>query len=81
MLAKESTQKELEALKRHAAFGCLSDPEGISLYYKVGTHKKPIYRIVRGTSALEGYHLHARKLVTLPGFTKVNPHHKRHFGG
>ena len=47
---------------KYVQLGLLSDPPGVCMYYKARTCKTGlvIYRCIRGTSALEGYHLHLR---------------------
>lgn len=58
-----------EAAKRlrvHIKAGCLSDPPGVALYFEAGKDSATgcsLFRCVRGTNDLEGYHLHMRLLV------------------
>ena len=58
-----------EAAKRlrvHIKAGCLSDPPGVALYFEAGKDSATgcsLFRCVRGTIDLEGYHLHMRLLV------------------
>ena len=60
-----------EAAKRlrvHIEAGCLSDPPGVALYFEAGKDSATgcsLFRCVRGTNDLEGYHLHMRPLVAL----------------
>ena len=51
--------KEYESLLSHVRHGCLSDPEGVSLYHKDDNSS---IRCVRGTSQLECFHAHIRKI-------------------
>lgn len=50
------TSKAWDNLKKHAENGCLSDPEGLPLYYSVQgeTGAKSDLRCARGSSRLEG---------------------------
>ena len=52
---------EWNNLKKHAAYGCLSDDNTVSLYIERRKANKLLH-CVRGTSALEGYHKHVRQL-------------------
>ena len=56
------THTHTRPLPQYVQLGLLSDPPGVCLYYKVRTLKTGlvVYRCIRGTSALEGYHLHLR---------------------
>ena len=61
-LMTESLKAEFERQKCHILRGCLSDPEGMPMYRELrsnGFFKQ--LRCLRGTNALEGYHLHLRK--------------------
>lgn len=51
--------KEYKALLRHVQRGCLSDHPDVNLYYRVGNQ----LHCIRGTSCLEGYHYHVRKII------------------
>ena len=59
------TWKVFTNIITHVRKGCLSDMPGYNYYYVVGVTKEgyPIYKCVRGTSPLEGYHHHLRMLV------------------
>ena len=59
------TFKVHRAIVAHIRKGCVSDFPDYNYYFLVGTTKDgfPIYKSVRGTSALEGYHHHLRLLV------------------
>ena len=50
---------------KHIRKGCLSDVPGMSYYYQTGTDSKgiPIFKCIRGTSALEGFHQKIRQLI------------------
>jgi 3'-5' exonuclease len=49
----------------HVLRGCVSDPPDMPMYYHSKTRKNglPVYRTVRGTSQLEGFHYHVRSKV------------------
>ncbi|KAI3636130.1 hypothetical protein MIR68_005482 [Amoeboaphelidium protococcarum] len=49
-------KEEFAKLLIHAGRGCLSDPQGISLYYEKGKDKDglTLYRCIRGSSSVEG---------------------------
>jgi hypothetical protein len=50
---------------KHIRTGCLSDIEGLSYCVQVDEDKIgiPMYKCIRGTSALEGFHQKIRKLM------------------
>ena len=50
---------------QHIRKGCLSDVPGVTYYYETGVDSFgiPILHCFRGTSALEGFHQHLRKLL------------------
>lgn len=53
-------------LRVHIKAGCLSDPHAVPLYFEAGRDSATgcsLYRCVRGTNDLEGYHLHMRLLA------------------
>eukprot|EP00904_Undaria_pinnatifida_P008491 jgi/Undpi1/4772/HiC_scaffold_18.g08125.m1 len=58
-----------EAIKRlrvNIKAGCLSDPPGVALYFEAGKDSATgcsLFRCVRGTNDLEGYHLRMRPLA------------------
>lgn len=59
----------LEAVRRlrvHIIEDCCTDPPNQALYFEAGKDPETrctLYRCVRGTSDLEGYHFHMRKLI------------------
>lgn len=59
----------LEAIKRlrvHIMNDCCSDSPNEALYFEAGKDAEtlcPLFRCIRGTNDLEGYHLHMRLLV------------------
>lgn len=54
-IVTEAVLEQVDNLLKHVRKGCLSDPEGIPLYYQVGTKNGlPVYRCARGTSDVEG---------------------------
>ena len=58
----ETLRAEFQKQKRHILRGCLSDPEGMPMYREMwGSRIFKKLRCVRGTHALEGFHLHLRK--------------------
>jgi hypothetical protein len=59
-------RKDLHALQLVVASGVLSDKPGMSMYLKIGEYKGSRlcrWRCLRGDNALEGYHVHLRRLV------------------
>jgi hypothetical protein len=54
-----------KATLRHIRKGCLSDIDAMSYYVHIRDDKYgvPIYRCIRGTSALEGFHQKIRQLI------------------
>ena len=62
-LFSDKTRRAFDNLVAHAAEGCMSDPEGVSMYYKSPTSSS--LHCIRGSSALEGFHFHIRRLVGL----------------
>ena len=61
---KRRTEEAIQNLRIHIEKGCLSDPENFNMYYNIGSENKPNYRTFRGTSALEGYHHHLRRMFS-----------------
>ena len=63
-LFRPDTLKELKKLRSHIEKGCLSDPPGVPLYVFKGwnTLGLKVYRCLRGTNSLEGYHRHYRRV-------------------
>ena len=49
----------------HILRGCVSDPPGRSMYFDLGKSKSgmPRWNGVRGTSQLEGFHMHLARAV------------------
>jgi hypothetical protein len=64
-----TARKIFEQQMKYVKAGYLSDPPGMTMYVKIGamTTGLPLYRCVRSTSALEGYHLHLRQTVSAGG--------------
>ncbi|CAB1105835.1 unnamed protein product [Ectocarpus sp. CCAP 1310/34] len=58
--------KDVNLLLKHIETGCLSDPEGVPLYYPTGQNAAGIttHRCVRGTNCTEGYHRYLRRLLS-----------------
>jgi hypothetical protein len=54
-----------KATLRHIRKGCLSDIDAMSYYVHIRDDKYgvPVYRCIRGTSALEGFHQKIRQLI------------------
>lgn len=50
---------------KHIRKGCLSDVDGMAYYVQVGEDSFgiPLYKCIRGTSALEGFHQKIRQLI------------------
>ena len=50
---------------KHIRRGCLSDVEGLSYYVEIGEDSNgvPLFKCIRGTSALEGFHQKIRQLI------------------
>jgi hypothetical protein len=57
LLSKQNREDFLNILE-HCKMGCLSDPENVELYQKVGSDKNGLnlYRCIRGTNKAETYH-------------------------
>lgn len=55
----QKTWKEYESLVGHVRCGCLSDPLDVNLYY---TDENSSTHCVRGTSQLECFHAHVRRI-------------------
>ncbi|CAN0516674.1 unnamed protein product [Laminaria digitata] len=53
-------------LRKHIEADCLSDPDGVALYYTTGKNAAGITtrRCVRGTNSTEGYHRYLRRLLS-----------------
>jgi hypothetical protein len=49
----------------HIRKGCLSDVPGLTYYVQIGedSHDVPLFKCLRGTSALEGFHQKVRQLI------------------
>ncbi|CAN0338349.1 unnamed protein product [Laminaria digitata] len=65
-LLRPEAAAAVELLRKHISNGCLSDPEGVPLYYTTGTNAAGITtrRCVRGTNSTEGYHRYLRTLLS-----------------
>lgn len=51
------------AVLEHARKGCMSDKPGVNYYYFITTSTaKLILMCIRGTSKLEGFHMHLRRI-------------------
>jgi hypothetical protein len=69
-LLKPSALKELANFRSHIIKGCVSDPpeELVQLYYFTGICPKTgldMYRCVRGTNCVEGYHQKVAKMLAV----------------
>lgn len=55
VLLRPKAMKAVELLRKHIEAGCLSDPDGVAMYYADGENKHgvPNYRCVRGTNDVE----------------------------
>lgn len=55
VLLRPNAMKAVGLLRKHISAGCLSDPEGVAMYYAKGKTKDglPDYRCVRGTNDVE----------------------------
>ena len=62
---QQSMEAEHASIMFHAAHGCISDPPDLNMYLEIGRRGdgSPIYRCVRGTSQLEGFHHHLADVV------------------
>ena len=69
LLQSAKVQALIKNIRAHIKRGCLSDIPGVAYYIRIGKDKDglPIYRCMRGTSALEGFHRKMVKLLT--GYT------------
>lgn len=66
-LFRADAREAVKRLRVHIAADCVGDPEGIPLYFQEGKDSStgaPLYRCVRGTNDLEGYHLHMRMMTS-----------------
>lgn len=55
VLLRPKAMNKVRQLRKHIVAGCLSDPDGVAMYYAVGKTKDglPDYRCVRGTNDVE----------------------------
>ena len=66
-LLTKATLESWQALKQHIVKGCLCDPPNVSLYHPsdrqivLGGESFPTLQSRRGSSALEGFHLHQKQ--------------------
>ena len=65
VLFRRVALEELENFRAKVAKGWLIDPEGIPMYREIGKNSRGemVYQCTRGSSPLEGFHLHSRSLV------------------
>jgi hypothetical protein len=65
LIFKKRSLDAILNLRQHILNGCLSDPEGFNMYYNIGkvADGKYDYRTFRGTSQLESYHHHLRRVM------------------
>ncbi|CBJ33586.1 conserved unknown protein [Ectocarpus siliculosus] len=65
VLLRPKSMKAVSLLRKHIVAGCLSDPDGVAMYYAVGKTTDGLvnYRCVRGTNDVEGYHRYLRTLL------------------
>lgn len=79
MLLRPIGRKAVKLLREHIAAGCLSDPDGVALYYAIGKTREGLsdYRCVRGTNATEvrrvGERLQLFGLFSFPGCFVAGP--------
>lgn len=55
VLLRPKSRKAVRLLRKHIEAGCLSDPDGVAMYYVIGKTKDGLvnYRCVRGTNDVE----------------------------
>lgn len=55
VLLRPKAMQKVRLLRDHIKAGCLSDPDGVAMYYAVGKTKEGLtdYRCVRGTNDVE----------------------------
>lgn len=55
VLLRPKAMEKVRLLRKHIVAGCLSDPDGVAMYYAVGKNKDGLtsYRCVRGTNDVE----------------------------
>ncbi|CAN0051384.1 unnamed protein product [Ectocarpus sp. 12 AP-2014] len=65
VLLRPKSMKAVSLLRKHIVAECLSDPDGVAMYYAVGKTTDGLvnYRCVRGTNDVEGYHRYLRTLL------------------
>lgn len=64
-LFRAQAHKAYKNLLCHVRAGCLSDPAGVNLYFEDGYEQGiRVWRCIRGTNSLEGYHKQKRVLVS-----------------
>ena len=65
-LLRAEAREAVKRLRVHIKADCLTDPVGLPMYFQAGKDSatgSSLYRCIRGTNDLEGYHLHMRLLV------------------
>ena len=65
-LLRAEAREAVKRLRVHIKADCLTDPVGLPMYFQAGKDSATgsiLYRCIRGTNDLEGYHLHMRLLV------------------
>ncbi|CAM9149525.1 unnamed protein product [Sphacelaria rigidula] len=65
LLLRPEAMEAINLLRKHIEAGCLSDPDGVPLYYATGKSAAGITtrRCVRGTNSTEGYRHYFRRLL------------------
>ncbi|CAB1103500.1 unnamed protein product [Ectocarpus sp. CCAP 1310/34] len=65
VLLRPKAMKAVRQLRKHIENDCLSDPDGMAMYFAIGKNKHGLtdYRCVRGTNDVEGYHRYLRTLL------------------
>ncbi|CAN0310195.1 unnamed protein product, partial [Laminaria digitata] len=66
ILLRPKAMEAVNLLRKHIEADCISDPDGVALYYTTGKNAAGITtrRCVRGTNSTEGYHRHLRRLLS-----------------
>jgi hypothetical protein len=72
-LFTQAVEDATASMLTHAENGCLSDPEGVTLYFKIRDDGDglPIFKCIRGTGSVENLH---QKLVIQLGQWNIGPH-------
>ena len=70
VLLRPKSRKAVRLLRKHIEAGCLSDPDGVAMYYVIGKTKDGLvnYRCVRGTNDVEVRFSSARCRLYSAGF-------------